>query len=95
MNLPMMDGMTEKAGCMTVPLAALAVPGEDDSTSQPVPGDRVSYQVDGVVESVNGDQAEVRPSAINGNPVGEPESAEAPDEGREQLMAQAGQMGGL
>lgn len=60
----------EHAGCcMTVPVSALTVPDEQDQPSAPAVGDRVSYQVDGVVESVNGEQAEVRATAINGTPL--------------------------
>lgn len=86
-----------RGGTMTVPVAALAVPGEDNAPSTPQVGDRVSYQVDGVVESVNGDQAEVRASAINGQPVEDMGSAGTDaatgDGQREALLAQMG--GGL
>jgi len=82
------------AAAMSVPIAALAVPGEDDAMSTPTAGDRVSYQVDGVVESLDGETAQVRATAINGTPIpGGEEMAPETDPLREQMLSAMGATG--
>lgn len=52
-----------------VSLQALAMPDESDRMETPQVGDRVSYQVEGVIASIEGENAFVTKEAVNGQPV--------------------------
>lgn len=86
-----------------VPLSALAMPDADngDQMANPEPGDKVSYTVDGAVTRIEGGNAYVKRDAVNGQPVGSPESTSDGDQldedgdERGALGDMAGQMGGM
>ncbi len=63
-------------GLIPLPAGALAVPDEGEEMVSPEPGDRLTVQMDVTVESVQGDQVMVRPLAVNGQELKEPEPAE-------------------
>lgn len=62
-----------------VPVEALAMPGEDEQLNNPEVGDPVSYQVEGKVAALEGDQAVVTVATVNGKPV-TAEAAKTADE---------------
>lgn len=68
----------DQAGTVPIPLKALQQPGEDDQMQTPGVGDPVSFQTDATIVSIEGEMAMVKPSAVNGVPVG---AAAADDEG--------------
>jgi hypothetical protein len=70
-------GMDNDQQC--VPLDALAMPDEQEQMNPPAVGDSVSYQVEGKVVRIDGKNAYVEPTAINGQPVADDEAAEAPE----------------
>jgi hypothetical protein len=60
----------------TIPVDSL----EQDGTP-PEENDSVSFQVDGTVQSIDGDDATIKVTAVNGEPVGEtPEEENAEDQ---------------
>lgn len=63
-----------------VPVAALAMPDDQEQMAPPEVGDKVSYQVEGTVTRVEGDEAYVQPESINGQEVGPKEAEPTPDE---------------
>ena len=68
-------------GNLYVPLAALATPGQDEKMQTPEVGDTASMQVDYTVVSVDGDQACIKPTAVNGTPLPTDDDSEsAPDD---------------
>ena len=54
-----------------VPLAALATPDEGDQMANPEVGDMVSYQVEGKIARIDGDDAFVTAEKVNGEPLDE------------------------
>jgi hypothetical protein len=56
-------------GKIYVPLASLATPDEGEQMQTPQVGDSGSMQVDYMVQSIEGDQACIKPTAINGTPL--------------------------
>lgn len=56
-------------GCIPVPLAALSQPDDQEQMQTPGQGDSITFQVDAVVDSINGETAYVKPSAVNGTPL--------------------------
>lgn len=60
------DGGTG-SGKLYVPLASLATPDQGERMQTPEVGDSGSLQMDYTVESVEGDQACIKPTAVNGN----------------------------
>ena len=69
MPAPASAGLTS-----TVPLSALAVPGEDELLVNPEQGNKVNYTVDGIIESIQGEMAVVKILAINGDEIAQPEA---------------------
>ncbi len=61
-----MDG-----GEVCVPLAALSQPDDKDTLQTPKVGDSGTMTVDFTVTKIDGDNAYVKPSAVNGTAVGE------------------------
>jgi hypothetical protein len=49
-----------------VPLSALSMPDDQEQMTPPAVGDQVSYQVEGKVTRIEGDEAYVQPTSING-----------------------------
>ncbi len=65
-----------------VPLASLAQPDDTEQMQTPVAGDSGTMQVDYTISRVEGENAYIKATAINGNPISEkteelPESPEA------------------
>jgi hypothetical protein len=54
-----------------IPLKALSQPDQSDKMQTPGEGDNVSFQVDAVIQSIEGDIAMVQPMSVNGTPVGQ------------------------
>ena len=79
----------------TIPIDSL----EQDGTP-PEQGDSVSFSVDGTVQSIDGDNATIKITAVNGEPVGETdqdENAEDQDQGNgggPSLASMRSQLGG-
>jgi len=69
-------GEAAPVGELCVPTQALAMPDEQDQLATPEPGDVVTLQVEGKVSRVEGDNAYVTPSSVNGQPIGEKKPAE-------------------
>ena len=63
-----------------VPLATLSMPGEGDQMTPPEVGDVVTASVEGKVTKIDGDNAYVKPTSINGKPIDEPEAPGTPEE---------------
>ncbi len=72
-------------GTVCVPLASLAQPDDQEKMNTPEVGDSVSMQVDAQVVKIEGDNAYIKPTSINGNSLSDNdedeggESAEASD----------------
>ncbi len=62
-----------------MPLKSLAQPDNQEQMNTPGVGDSVSMQVDATVTRIDGDNAYVKPSAVNGTPLdaGETDEEEA------------------
>ena len=72
-------------GQVAVPLKALAQPDDQEQIQTPGEGDTVSFTVDATIVRIDGDNAIVQPSAVNGQPInpdgdGEPEENEGSPE---------------
>lgn len=74
------------AGSYPIPVKALAQPDDQEAMQTPAQGDSVSFQVDGIIQSIQGEMAYVKPSAVNGTPVGDKGNEPNPDDD----MAQEG-----
>lgn len=81
---------------LPVPLTALAQPDDQEAMQTPSVGDSVSFQVDATITRIEGDQAFVKPTAINGTPLDNTDKSPTPDdqdaEEGSDLQAQASQM---
>lgn len=84
------------AGEVCVPLKALAQPDDSDAMVTPEAGDSVSFQTDAILTRIDGENAYLKPSAINGTPIGKeaaaPEATETMVDDGEALRNEA--MGG-
>jgi hypothetical protein len=67
-------------GKIYVPLASLATPDQGERMNTPEVGDSGSMQVDYTVESIEGDQACIKPTAVNGNPLPDADDTESAPE---------------
>lgn len=74
MPAPAMPAPPSAGLTSTVPLSALAIPGEDEKLVNPEQGNKVNYTVDGIIESIQGEMAVVKILAINGDEVEQPKS---------------------
>lgn len=75
-----------------VPLQALEMPGEDEQMNTPEVGDPVNYQVEGKVTRIEGPNAYIKRTTVNGQPVskeGEMTNDDDSQSEREQLYAMA------
>lgn len=52
-----------------VPLTSLAMPDENEQMQQPAVGDRVQYNVEGEITRIEGDNAYVNKTAVNGQTI--------------------------
>jgi len=77
---------------MCVPLASLAQPDEGEQMQTPEVGDPVTMTVEGKITRVEGENAYVTPSAVNGREV-EQAPASAPMDEESQLRDMAAGMG--
>lgn len=73
-------------GEVCVPLASLAQPDDQEQLQTPAAGDVVSVQVDATLTRIEGENAYLKPTAVNGKPLeaeaavppaGEPDGDEA------------------
>ncbi|HVX56972.1 MAG TPA: hypothetical protein VHA37_04520 [Candidatus Saccharimonadales bacterium] len=72
-------GMASDEQC--VPLDALAMPDETEQMATPAVGDTVNYQVEGKVVRIEGGNAYVQPTSVNGQAVeADEEQQPEPDE---------------
>lgn len=75
----------------TVPLALLSMPDDTEKMQPPAVGDEVNYQVTGKVTAINGGNAVIERTTINGQPVDDNDGDTPPDD-EAGLQAQAGAM---
>lgn len=91
-------GASSGAITLTVPLSALAMPGEDEQMNNPAKGDPVHFHVEGKVSNIMGDTALVSVETVNGKPLTAKAAAvnDTPNEEAEyaQLRDMAAQQGG-
>jgi hypothetical protein len=75
---------------VTVPLASLAMPGEDEIMNNPGMGDTVQFHAEGKVDKIDGDNAVVCIDAVNGKPVSDQASKvnDTPQQGADEQYAQ-------
>jgi len=52
-----------------VPVSSLSSPGEDDQMTSPAQGDMVQFQTEGKISRVEGDNAYVTVTSVNGKPI--------------------------
>lgn len=74
-----MGGMRE----VCVPLGALAMPDEEQQAQPPAAGDQVQFNAEGKVTRIDGDNAYVELSHVNGQEVPEAATTPAPTEDQE------------
>lgn len=73
-------GAASGSGDQAIPIAALAMPDDQQQMANPEPGDVVTYEVQGKVTRVEGETAYVTPETINGQAVpGAPEADGQPE----------------
>lgn len=88
-----MGGDQEQSEPMTgpgmdcVPADALSMPDEQEAMQRPDIGDKVSYQCEGTVSEVQGDNIYVKRTSINGQPVEEATPNPAAGQSDDQDMA--------
>ena len=102
---PAPDGMASgspspASTTVTVPLSALASPGEDEQMQTPAVGDLVQFQYEGKIASVQGDNAVVALESVNGKPLTDKAAAThdtqpAGDDEFAQLKQEAAQGGAM
>jgi hypothetical protein len=63
-----------------IPLSSLSMPDDQEQMQNPEVGDMVNYSVEGKVTRIEGENAYVQKTAINGNKVEGGAAAPAPDE---------------
>ena len=82
---------------VSVPIEALASPGEDDKLVNPEVGDLVQFQTEGKVTRIEGDNAFVGVESVNGKPVSQEAAitkdtpGDAQNDKFAQLQSEAGQ----
>lgn len=80
-----MDGAEMPSGGMEdgevcVPLSALAQPDDGDQMQTPAEGDNVTMTVDATVTRIEGENAYLKPTSINGTDLEEENKEEEPSE---------------
>lgn len=93
------DNVPTTGASITVPITALAMPGEDEMMNNPGVGDMVHFHVEGKVGKIEGENAVVNLETVNGKPVTQ-EAAKVndtpeQDDEFEQLKSMAAQQGGM
>ena len=77
---------------VTIPMASLTMANEEGETISPSEGDAVSFTIEGTVEGVDGEMAEIAMETVNGQPAYPEEEVveEVVEEGpsRDELMAE-------
>lgn len=66
---PMEEGAGAPMAEDCIPLAALSMPDEQEQMQPPAEGDKVNYSVDGIVTRIDGENAYVRKTSVNGTKV--------------------------
>jgi hypothetical protein len=82
---PEMEGSPSGANDITVSLDALSQPNEGDQLETPAVGDKIQASIEGTVKAIEGGNAVVTLTAVNGQPVA-PEAAEPTDAGQLQEL---------
>src|SRR5436853_7861392 len=86
MNTPPAADLAEEkpaqasAGEVCIPSKALAMPDENEQMANPTPGDPVTFQVEGKVTRVVGENTYVKPTSVNGEPLDAKAAEEKPAE---------------
>ena len=75
---PMADESSEHEVC--VPLAALAMPDENEVLENPAVGDAVQFNAEGHIARLEGDKAYIALKSVNGQELPKPEEAAEPSE---------------
>jgi hypothetical protein len=77
---------------VTIPMASLTMANEEGEMISPSEGDAVSFTIEGTVEGMDGDMAEITMETVNGQPAYPEEEVveEVVEEGpsRDELMAE-------
>jgi len=78
---------------VTIPMASLTMASEDGEMISPSEGDAVSFTIEGTVEGVDGEMADIAMETVNGQPAYPEEEVveeEVVEEGpsRDELMAE-------
>jgi hypothetical protein len=73
---------------MCVPLSSLGQPDEQDNMQPPAVGDPVTFTTEGTISRVEGDNAYITPTAVNGQKI-ENSAPAMPEEDRLRQMASA------
>jgi len=77
---------------VTIPMASLMMASEDGEMISPSEGDAVSFTIEGTVEGVDGEMADIAMETVNGQPAYPEEEVveEVVEEGpsRDELMAE-------
>jgi len=77
---------------VTIPMASLMMANEEGEMISPSEGDAVSFTIEGTVEGMDGDMAEITMETVNGQPAYPEEEVveEVVEEGpsRDELMAE-------
>lgn len=76
-DAPPMPGMPSSG--LSVPLAMLATPDDKENMETPAVGDAGTCTVEYTVDSIDGQNATITPTAINGKPLGEDAAANPQD----------------
>lgn len=81
--------MPDKGGMeQCVPIDALAMPDDQEQMQPPAVGDAVNYQVDGKITRIDGQNAYVMPTAVNGQQMADMKEQEPDQEGALRQEAQ-------
>lgn len=88
---PDMDDMMGGKHEICVPLDSLSMPDEQEQLEAPAVGDAVTMNIEGKVTRIEGVNAYVQPTAVNGQPVEEKEGPPSEEEQMSELedMAKA------
>lgn len=70
-----------------VPVSALAMPDEKEQMQPPAVGDKVSYQVDGTISRIEGENAYIKKTSVNGEEIDE--ATETPKDDMAELESMA------
>jgi hypothetical protein len=73
---------------MCIPLSSLSQPDEQDNMQAPAVGDPVTFTAEGTISRIDGDNAYIQPTAVNGQKI-DNSTPQMPEEDRLRQMASA------